>query len=55
MRKQAIKTANFSGKRRFGSAWLIRKFCVSAELDLNLILLEKDALAICAVSSSPVT
>ena len=51
MRKQAIKTANFSGKRRFASAF----FCVSAELDLNLILLEKDALAICAVISSPVT
>ena len=45
MRKQAIKTVKFCGKRRF----------VSAELDLNLILLEKDALAVCAVSSSPMT
>ena len=26
------------------------RFCVSAELDLNLILLEKDALAICAIT-----
>lgn len=31
------------------------RFCVSAELDLDLILLEKDALAVCAVSSSPMT
>ena len=42
MRKQAIKTVKFCGKRRF----------VSAELGLNLILLEKDALAVCAAADS---
>ena len=42
MRKQAVKTTDFCGKRRF----------VSAELDLNLILLKKDALAVCAVADS---